>query len=204
MLEFIKSFLIWLFVFSISAFAASLTIKIRKHLQVVVMQTTMLIASFILIILINPKLLNIQLNLKIAILSFLTGFIIFFVVSLAFRNFSIKIDFLPDGLGKILLALFLAPLSEEMLNRALIEGYLINHTYLWSAIIFSALLFALPHYMAFEGKKIERVYITTSAFFMGLLSGYFFAISGIVASFLFHSSANLSGLVVNKIWEVVG
>ncbi|GAB6100843.1 hypothetical protein JCM16138_00660 [Thermococcus atlanticus] len=56
----------------------------------------------------------------------------------------IEFAILPENPAeKFFLLLIMAPLSEEILNRGLIEGYLLQHGYLWSAILFPAFLFAL-------------------------------------------------------------
>ncbi len=96
----------------------------------------------------------------------------------------------------MVLLLPIAPLSEELLNRRLVEGYLLVYSNFWSAILFSALLFALLHWMAFEGNPMDRTVTVAGAFTLGILTGYLFAISGFVPAFITHSSANLTGLTL--------
>lgn len=54
-------------------------------------------------------------------------------------------EFIPEGMERLVLLLLLAPLGEETFTRGLIEGYLLSYGHFWSAILFSVLLFALPH-----------------------------------------------------------
>lgn len=51
--------------------------------------------------------------------------------------------------------------------------------------------------MAFEGKG-EKTSAVRAAFLLGLLTGYLYALGGILLAFLAHSSANLTGMVVEK------
>lgn len=202
MIEFLKAFLMWFIVFSSSAFATSLTVKWKEKMGVLTMQTTMFLLSFLLIALINPGLLKLQVDIKIVTLAILSGFILSFSLNIIGRNSSPPSmpSFFPrGGVERVFILLFLAPLSEETLNRALIEGYLLSYGHFWSAIFFSALLFSLPpHWMAFEGKKGERGFIVIGAFLLGSLAGYFYALGGIFPAFLAHSSANLAGMVAEK------
>ncbi|ASI99034.1 CPBP family intramembrane glutamic endopeptidase [Thermococcus celer] len=199
MIEFLKAFLMWFIVFSSSAFATSLTVKWKEKMGVLTMQTTMFLLSFLLIALINPGLLKLQVDIKIVTLAILSGFILSFSLNIIGRNSSPSMpSFFPRGVERVFILLFLAPLSEETLNRALIEGYLLSYGHFWSAIFFSALLFSLPHWMAFEGKKGERGFIVIGAFLLGSLAGYFYALGGIFPAFLAHSSANLAGMVAEK------
>ena len=86
----------------------------------------------------------------------------------------------------------LAPLAEELLNRGLVAGYLLKSGYILGAILFSAVLFALPHIMAFKKGKFV---VVTGSFILGLLLGYAYYTTGIIGAFVTHSCANLAGLV---------
>ncbi|WP_457752470.1 CPBP family glutamic-type intramembrane protease [Thermococcus sp.] len=79
------------------------------------------------------------------------------------------------------------------------EGYLLSHGYFWSAILFAAFLFALPHWKAFEGNVLNRISVVAGAFALGTLAGYFFTLGGIVPAFTLHAAANLAGLTVLKL-----
>ncbi len=109
-----------------------------------------------------------------------------------------KPDFLPDSTFKIaILMLILAPLGEETLYRGLIEGYLLCHTSPWVAIVFTAIIFGLVHILAFhDAPEGFRVFIVLNAFLMGLVAGYFRAISGsLIPAYALHSAANLVGMI---------
>ncbi|MBO8175679.1 MAG: CPBP family intramembrane metalloprotease [Thermococcus sp.] len=106
-------------------------------------------------------------------------------------------DFLPDSAIKmVLLMLILAPLGEETLYRGLIEGYLLCYTNLWVAIVFTAIIFGLVHILAFrDAPKGFRIFIVLDAVLMGLVAGYFRAISGsLIPAYALHSAANLVGM----------
>ncbi|WP_297505985.1 CPBP family intramembrane glutamic endopeptidase [Thermococcus sp.] len=202
MIEYLYAFLLWLAVFLPSSSFGSLLAKRGKGLASAGIQGAFLILSLTLI-----SLLRIPVSFGLAYLpqSIAIGFSVSLVLSLGERLLGGKVEmpeFLPDVfLWRILLLLILAPLAEESLNRALIEGYLLIHGQFWGAVGFSALLFALPHWMAFEGASPgEKAYITSGAFLMGLIVGYLFALSGsLLTAFTFHSSANLAGILTGEL-----
>jgi membrane protease YdiL (CAAX protease family) len=107
-------------------------------------------------------------------------------------------DFLPGTPFKIaILMLVLAPLGEETLYRGLIEGYLILHMSLWVAIVFTAVVFGLVHILTFrDAPGGFRIFIVLYALLMGLVAGYFRALSGsLIPAYTFHSATNLVGMV---------
>jgi membrane protease YdiL (CAAX protease family) len=107
-------------------------------------------------------------------------------------------DFLPDSMLKIaILMLILAPLGEETLYRGLIEGYLLWHASFWTAIVFTAIIFGLVHILTFRDAHGRfRIFIVLYALLMGLVAGYFRALSGsLIPAYTFHSAANLVGMV---------
>ncbi len=116
-------------------------------------------------------------------------------------------SFLPkDLISRVLLALVLAPIGEEFLFRGLLEGRLLlpdssSKIGLWIAIVLPAVLFSLVHIMPFS--EAPRGYLTSvlaSALVMGLLSGYFRAISGSLApAVASHACFNLIGMLVEKL-----
>ena len=171
MIEYLHAFLLWLAVFLPSSALAPLLAKRGKGSAGAGIQGAFLILSPTLI-----ELLGIPLGFKLAYLpqALALGFFFSFALNLGERlvaesgNVETP-EFLPEGLlPKVLLVLILAPLAEESLNRALVEGYLLIHGQFWSAIGFSALLFALPHWMAFEeASRGKKAYITAGGFLMG-------------------------------------
>ena len=202
MIEYFYAFLLWLVVFLPSSSLGPLLAKRGKGFGGAGIQGAFLILSLILILL-----LRIPLGFGLVYLpqAATLGFFTSLALNLGEKVLQGKAekakmpDFLPEGLlWRVLLLLILAPLAEESLNRALVEGYLLSQGQSWGAIGFSALLFALPHWMAFEGASVgEKAYITAGAFLMGLIAGYLFALSGsLLTAFAFHSSANLPGFLL--------
>ncbi len=198
MIEYLCAFFLWLALFMSSSTLASLLVKRGKTFAVLGMQGTLFALSLLFIVLF-------RLPLSLEPLYILQAVFLGFSLSL-FLNWTERLligkveppDFLPEGLlWRVLLLLLLAPLSEEVMNRALIEGYLLSHGYFWGAIGLSAFLFALPHWMAFKGASIgKKAYVTGGAFLIGLAVGYLFAVSdSLLTAFAFHSSANLAGFI---------
>jgi len=204
MIEFLKALLLWLVAFIPAVAIGSSVSRGSPKRAAVLIQISMLLLSLPLLWVVNgPKSSGLFLNLNYLPRAFLVGF----TVSLALnfigpRNEAAsEPEFLPRDWRMYPLLLLLAPLSEELLHRGLVEGYLLNHGRFWSAIFFSALLFALPHWRAFGGSAWDRASVVAGAFALGTLAGYFFALGGILPAFALHASANLAGLVVLKLRE---
>jgi len=206
-IEYLYAFLLWLAVFLPSSAIGPLLAKRGKGFAGAGIQGAFLILSLTLI-----SLLRIPLHVKPVYLpqAVALGFLASLALNLGEKLFSGEkakekaetLEFLPDGFfWRVLLLLILAPFAEESLNRALVEGYLLIHGQFWGAILFSALLFAIPHVMAFERASAgEKAYLTAGAFLMGLIAGYLFALSGsLLTAFAFHSSANLAGFLFSGI-----
>ncbi|AHL22930.1 CPBP family intramembrane glutamic endopeptidase [Thermococcus nautili] len=199
MVEFFLALLLWLSVFVPSSMLASITAKRNPQRAGSVMQVSMLLISTAAIWLMGgPGKFGLFQGWSFVFPAFLLGFGVSLVLNLSQRDAGVP-EFLPEGIGRFALLLLLAPLGEEVFNRGLVEGYLLSHGHLWSAILFSAFLFALPHWMAVEGSKGERAYTVLGAFVIGSLAGYFFALGGLVPAFILHSSANFAGLTVLKL-----
>ncbi|WP_371731585.1 lysostaphin resistance A-like protein [Thermococcus sp. MV11] len=203
MIDFVLALLLWLAVFVPSSVIASISARKSPKRAGFMMQLTMLLLS-----LTAMKLLGgferfgfVWSDAYIG-QAFVLGFAISLVLNLFVPSKAMP-GFLPEGARKFFLLLLLAPLSEEALNRGLLEGYLLNHGHFWGAITFSATLFALPHLMAFDGPR-ERAVVLSGAFVLGLLAGYIFALGGMAPAFVLHSSANLAGLAVLKFRESRG
>ncbi len=201
MIEYLYAFLLWLVVFLPSSSLGPLLAKRGKGFAGAGIQGAFLTLSLTLI-----SLLRIPLGFGLAYIpqAIAIGFSVSLALNLGEKFLGGRVEmpeFLPDGfLWRALLLLILAPFAEESLNRALIEGYLLIHGQFWGAILFSALLFALPHWMAFEGTSIGKAYVAGGALLMGLIAGYLFALSGsLLTAFTFHSSANLAGILGSEL-----
>jgi len=100
----------------------------------------------------------------------------------------------------IVLFLILAPLGEEFLFRGILESPLLDYGIL-IAVIVPALLFSLIHIVAF--KNASRKFLATilfSAFILGLLAGYFRAIScSLFPAFTIHAMFNLNGKIAERL-----
>ena len=116
--------------------------------------------------------------------------------------------FLPEDLfSRVILALALAPMGEEVLFRGLLEGRLLwtlpasSEPCLWIAVVVPAALFSLVHIVPFsEAPRGYLASVLVGAFVMGLLAGYFRAVSGSLApAILTHSCFNLAGMLVERV-----
>lgn len=205
MIEFVISVLLWLLIFIPSSVIASFTIKDNPKKAALMMQLAMLFLSLTAMeILRSPKDFGFTWSTECLFQAFVLGFGSSFAFNLFGETSSRSMPgFLPEGAERYFLLLFLAPLSEEALNRGLVEGYLLNYGHFWSAVIFSAVLFAFPHWRALgNGIFKEKAGLVLSAFIIGALAGYLFALShSIVPAFALHSSANLAGLAVLNLRE---
>ncbi len=151
MIEYLYAFLLWLAVFLSSSSLGPLLAKRGKGFAGAGIQGAFLILSLTLI-----SLLRIPLGFGLVYLpqAAVLGFLLSLALNLREKLFpgekakekAETLEFLPDNFfWRVLFLLILAPLAEESLNRALVEGYLLSQSQFWSAIGCSALLFALPH-----------------------------------------------------------
>ncbi|EEB73481.1 CPBP family intramembrane glutamic endopeptidase [Thermococcus sp. AM4] len=201
MIEFAVALLLWLLILAASTAVASLTAKKRARKAGFAMQLTMFLLSLAVIELIGgPGRFGFVPDFRYVPHALILGFGTSLILNLLEGNPSEPMpEFMPEGIERFVLLLIFAPLGEEVFTRGLIEGYLLSYGHFWSAILFSALLFALPHLMAFEGNRRRKAGIVTGAFILGSLAGYLFALGGITPAIALHSSANLAGLTVLKI-----
>ena len=113
---------------------------------------------------------------------------------------NIPVDVSQMGILKfVAIALILAPLGEEMLFRGVLETSLLVWG-IWIATVIPAILFSLIHIAPFKGSSPKfMAVILFSAFLLGLLSGYFRAISGsLLPAYVVHMTFNLSGRFFNR------
>ncbi len=98
------------------------------------------------------------------------------------------------------LFLILAPVGEEFLFRGVLESSLLEYGIL-IAVIVPALLFSFVHLLPFKnttGKFLVTIMI--SAIILGLLAGYFRAISGsLIPAYTTHAIFNLNGKIAEKL-----
>ena len=190
MIEFLIALTLWLIVFIPSSFIASLAYRHKKNAGVA-MQVTMLVLSLLLILFLRTLLLT-PLSFSIILFGGI-GFLYSFLINVFMKAQGLPEEVIPKEMyKKVVLFLLLAPLSEELLNRGLIEGYLLMYgNNITNAILFSAILFSLPHALAFKEKRKTVVVIS---FILGILIGYAYYLTGIVGAFLTHSCANMAGL----------
>ncbi|WP_456394745.1 CPBP family intramembrane glutamic endopeptidase [Thermococcus sp.] len=196
MIEFLIAFFIWIAVFLPASLMASLVARENPRKAVFLMQVLLLLSLVFMESLGGPKRFGFIWSSGYILPAFLMGFSLSFLFNL-FSGKAREPEFLPENLvEKFFLLLLLAPLSEEALNRGLVEEYLLQHGRIWGAVFFSAVLFAVPHLKAFEevGNR-KRAIIFGSAFLLGSLTGYLFALGGIIPAFIAHSSANLAGVL---------
>jgi len=207
MIEFLEALLMWVIVFVPSAGATSLLSKNNPKSAGFAMEISTLLVSFAILFLMGgPGKFGFVWNVSYVLPALSVGFVFSLLLNAVLRRISpeggnTEPEFLPEGAKRIFLLIFLAPFSEETLCRGLAEGYLLSYGYFWSAIIFSAMLFALPYWRAFEGNVADRASVVAGAFALGTLAGYFFALGGIVPAFILHSSANLAGLTALHLRE---
>jgi len=111
----------------------------------------------------------------------------------------------PFGFGDLnlteflFLFLLLAPLGEEFLFRGILETSLLVYG-VPVAVILPALLFSLMHIVPLKNapRKFSAI-ILISAFILGLLAGYFRAVSGsLLPAYSVHAVFNLTGKFTNK------
>ncbi|AHF80655.1 CPBP family intramembrane glutamic endopeptidase [Thermococcus paralvinellae] len=202
MLELITALALWLFVLIPSFIIAGEVSKKKDDPFIigVVTQASFFLLSVAVISLIgNLSEYGFRFNLMYVPKAFFVGLLLSAITApIAYKLVqNYRPDFLPDSTFKIaILMLVLAPLGEETLYRGLIEGYLLCHTSFWVAIVFTAIIFGLVHILAFrDAPKGFRIFIVLDAFLMGLVAGYFRAISGsLILAYAFHSAANLVGM----------
>ncbi|NJF25021.1 CPBP family intramembrane glutamic endopeptidase [Thermococcus sp. Bubb.Bath] len=205
MLEYIIAFLLWLLVFIPSSTLASIIVQKNRKAAGFAIQSSFIAFSLLLMFF-----LRVPINFSPSRLpeTFLGGFLLSLVLNIIWKLFGVEMNppDLPEGkLELFFLLLVIAPIGEETLYRGLLEGYLLSSGVFWGAVISSAALFAFPHWMAFEGNSSGRALAVSGVFLVGLSVGYLFAITrSLLTAFLFHSAANLTGLVVGGLEKKLG
>ena len=97
----------------------------------------------------------------------------------------------------LLLALFVAPVCEEIVFRGLVEGYLIYvKTSIYVAVALPAVLFAIIHVAPYrKSSKPHMVIVVTLALIIGVLAGYYRAVTGsILIAMIIHAVSNTPGI----------
>ncbi|WP_297551964.1 CPBP family intramembrane glutamic endopeptidase [Thermococcus sp.] len=203
MIEFAVAFALWLLILSASGAVTTLVAGRWAKKAGFAMQLTMFSLSLAVIELMGgPERFCPDVGSKYIPQAVVLGFGASLIINLLEGNPSVPMEeFMPEGVERLVLLLILAPLGEETFTRGLIEGYLLSYDHFWSAILFSALLFALPHWRAYEGSKRQKIGVVGGAFVLGSLAGYLFVLGGIIPAIVLHSSANLAGLIVLRFKE---
>ncbi|ACS32526.1 CPBP family intramembrane glutamic endopeptidase [Thermococcus gammatolerans] len=206
MIEFAVALTLWLLILSASGTVATLVAGRWAKKAGFAMQLTMFFLSLAVIELMGgPQRFGLVPDFRYVPQAVVLGFGASLIINLLEGNPSVPMEeFMPEGVERLVLLLILAPLGEEVFTRGLIEGYILGYGHFWSAILFSALLFALPHWMAYEGSKKRKIVAVGGAFVLGSLAGYLFALGGIIPAIVLHSSANLAGLIVLRFKEKNG
>jgi len=135
--------------------------------------------------------------------SILISLAISFPLAFISRFFSEKyeISIVSENFYNILfLSLILSPIGEETLFRGFMEGYLLKYVNKWIAILIPAILFTAIHIIPYSSAPfIIFIYTLTGAFILGILAGYFRAISGsLIPAIITHAIFNFSGIIVWK------
>jgi len=203
MIEFAVAFIMWLLILSASGTVATLVAGRWAKKAGFAMQLMMFFLSLAVIELMGgPERFGLDVSLRYVPQAVVLGFGASLIINLLEGNPSVPMEeFMPEGIERFVLLLLFAPLGEETFTRGLIEGYLLSYGHFWSAILVSALLFALPHWMAYEGSKRRKIGVVGGAFVLGSLAGYLFALGGITPAIVLHSSANLAGLTLLRLKE---
>ncbi len=97
----------------------------------------------------------------------------------------------------LLLALFVAPVCEEIVFRGLVEGYLIYvKTSIYVAVALPAVLFSIIHVAPYrKSSKPHMVIVVTLALIIGVLAGYYRAVTGsILIAMIIHAVSNTPGI----------
>ncbi|WFO74633.1 CPBP family intramembrane metalloprotease [Desulfurococcaceae archaeon MEX13E-LK6-19] len=109
----------------------------------------------------------------------------------------------PKSLSEVVLVLaILAPIGEEVVFRGIVESYLLlQRIGFWISIAMPGILFSLIHITPFSSapKKV-LVTILFTALIVGLLAGYYRAVSGsLLPAIVIHSLFNITGFTVGRI-----
>jgi len=199
---------LWVVIFVPGGIAGGLISKIvsqnRKILSGVVSQVTFIAISLSVILSFTngPRLFGLQLDsccvLRVILYSgVLAGFITLASVFL-FREYSYEPPFLPRSIFEfILVALLLAPFSEELMYRGVVEGYLLSHASLLISILVPAILFSLMHAIPYStAPRPVLATVLLGAFLLGVLAGYYRALSNsIIPAYASHSTMNAIGFL---------
>ena len=127
---------------------------------------------------------------------------IVFTTAIIFEGYRYEPSFLPRSLPEIILvALILAPFSEELMYRGVVEGYLMSHASLFISVLVPAVLFSLMHIIPYNAApKPVLATVLVGAFLLGLIAGYYRALSGsLLPAYASHSTMNAIGILLYRL-----
>ncbi len=165
------------------------------------MQLSSLAITLILAAIMGPSILGLQVAPKAILVALL---ILPLALALGYLEgrMEMKYSFLPDFLPEsrilaFILFILIAPTSEELLYRGLLEGFLLPRTFFWLAIIVPAILFAILHLAPFKNAPPRIKYtIVTEAFILGILAGFLRGFeNSIIPAIILHIEFNLWGVL---------
>ncbi len=198
---------LWFLIFIVGGALGSFVGKKNESIAGIITQIVFIISSLIVFYFFGGfYFFGIRIDIFYSLIAFLTAFPV--AVPLAYLTHKIAsgekvkmpIDINKIGMIKfILILLVLAPIGEEMLFRGVLETSMFVWGP-WVATIVSAFMFAVIHLAPFKGssKKFMGI-LTSSAFILGFLAGYFRAVSNsLLPAYIVHATFNASGKIIEN------
>ncbi len=199
---------LWALIFLPGGVAGGLASKVasqdRKILSGVASQVTFTAMSLVIALTFNNGFRLLGLGyasccvLRAILYSGLLALAIVLTTAIIFEGYRYEPPFLPRSLPEIILvALILAPFSEELMYRGVVEGYLLSHTSLFISVLVPAILFSLMHIIPYNtAPKPIQATVLVGAFLLGLIAGYYRALSGsLLPAYASHSTMNAVGIL---------
>ena len=206
--DILKAIFLWVVIFVpggiVGGFVSKIVSQDRKILSGVVSQVLFIVLSLSVILSFNngPVLFGLQLDSCCVLRAILYSGVLAGIITLAsvflFRGYSYEPPFLPRSIFEfILVALLLAPFSEELMYRGVVEGYLLSHAGLLVSILVPAILFSLMHIVPYStAPRPVLATVILGAFLLGVLAGYYRALSNsIIPAYASHSTMNAVGFL---------
>ena len=151
----------------------------------------------------NFEILGLNLEVIYTVLALFISFPI--SLSLAYISSGLSAEYEPPikikgVINYFLVFIVLAPISEELVFRGLLEGYLLVTTTPIISILLPALLFSIVHISPFrDAPKEFLLLILISAFILSMVAGLLrFLSNSLIPSIITHSVFNLSGKIVEE------